>query len=132
MRVLYIEDSESDADLTRRILGHIAPEIELRVVTSLIEGLRCLEQTTEFDVVLTDLSLPGGSGLEVLALVRERRLPMAVVIITGSGDHDSAVAALRAGADDYLIKQDDYLERLPRTLSDALMRLEATPDPIAL
>ncbi len=122
MRVLYIEDSESDADLTRRILGHIAPEIELRVVTSLIEGLRCLEQTTEFDVVLTDLSLPGGSGLEVLALVRERRLPMAVVIITGSGDHDSAVAALRAGADDYLIKQDDYLERLPRTLSDALMR----------
>lgn len=122
MRVLYIEDSETDADLTQLMLARTAPEIELRVVTSLAEGLRCLKQAGEYDVVLTDLTLPGGSGLEVLALVRERRLPIAVVIITGSGDHDSAVAALRAGADDYLIKQDDYLERLPRTLSDALMR----------
>lgn len=122
MRVLYIEDSESDADLAQRILARTAPEIELRVVTSLAAALCCLEQEDDYDVVLTDLSLPGGSGLEVLALIRERRLPVAVVIITGSGDHESAVAALRAGADDYLIKQDDYLERLPRTLNDSLMR----------
>ncbi len=126
MRVLYIEDSEYDADLTRRALTRTAPEIELCVVTCLAEGLRCLDQADRYDVVLTDLSLPGGSGLEVLALIRERRLPVAVVVITGSGDHDSAVAAMRAGADDYLIKQDDYLERLPRTLCDALTRFRSS------
>ncbi len=122
MRVLYIEDSASDADLVRRTLARTAPEIEVEVATTLSAGLRKLMPThvDAYDVLLADLSLPDGSGLEALMQVREQQLPMAVIILTGSGDEESAMAALKASADDYLIKRDDYLERLPRILRSAL------------
>ncbi|WP_350113524.1 EAL domain-containing protein [Nitrosomonas sp.] len=119
MRVLYIEDSASDADLALRTLRRTAPDIELDVVNTLAEGFKRLAEPDCYDVLLADLSLPDGSGLDALAHVREQQLPIAVVMLTGSGDQDSAVAALKANADDYLIKRDDYLERLPRILRGA-------------
>ncbi|NBQ69259.1 MAG: response regulator, partial [Nitrosomonadaceae bacterium] len=119
MRVLYIEDFASDADLAQRTLRRTAPDIELDAVNTLAEGFKRLAEPDRYDLLLVDLSLPDGSGLDALAHVREQRLPMAVVILTGSGDQDSAVAALKASADDYLIKRDDYLERLPRILRGA-------------
>ncbi len=69
-----------------------------------------------------DLRLPDGSGLELLAWIREQQLPLAVVMLTGSGDQEAAIAALQAGADDYLAKGDDTLDRLPVTLRDAWQR----------
>ena len=129
MRVLYIEDSAMDADLARLTLARTAPEIKLEVASTLREGLERLDdKSNAYDLLLTDLSLPDGSGLEALTRVREQRLPMAVVILTGSGDQDSAVAALKASADDYLVKRDDYLERLPRTLRAALERSRRSID----
>ncbi len=128
MRVLYIEDSASDADLARRTLARTAPEIKLEIAVTLTEGLKQLTEPDLYDLLLVDLSLPDGSGLEALASVREHRLPIAVVILTGSGDQDSAITALKASADGYLIKRDDYLERLPRTLRNALDRFRCSLD----
>ena len=123
MRVLYIEDSAMDADLARLTLARTAPEIKLEVASTLREGLERLDDKGNvYDLLLTDLSLPDGSGLEALTRAREQRLPMAVVILTGSGDQDSEEDAIKASADDYLDKRDDYLERLKRTLRDELER----------
>ena len=122
MKVLYIEDSNSDADLTQRALKKSAPDIELDIAPSLAEGLVKLSQSARYDVLLTDLSLPDGSGLAALTHVRERQLPLAVVILTGSGDQNAAIAALKAGADDYLVKRNDYLNRLPVSLHLAMTR----------
>lgn len=122
MHVLYIEDSPSDADIACRTLARIAPDITLTTAVSLAEGLRYLEQPDQFDVLLTDLNLTDGSGLEMLSYVREQRLPLAVVIVTGSGSHARAVAAFRGSADGYLIKEGDYLQRLPRVLYNARAR----------
>jgi diguanylate cyclase (GGDEF)-like protein/PAS domain S-box-containing protein len=124
MRVLYIEDSVSDADLARRALARLAPEIELEVAVTLHRrlGLPGSSRARVYDLLLSDLSLPDGTGIDALTHVRERALPLAVVILTGSGDQDAAIAALKADANDYLVKRGDYLERLPRTLSSALAR----------
>ncbi|HRN82557.1 EAL domain-containing protein [Nitrosomonas europaea] len=122
MRVLYIDDNFSDADIVRRTLARTTPEIDLTTVASLAECLACLEKSVHYDVLLTDLDLPDGSGLEVLRYIREWRLPLAVVIMTGPGEHDRGGAAFKAGADGYLVREGDYLERLPRTLHSALVR----------
>ena len=120
LRVLYLEDNPVDADLTQRELARLAPEMALEVVTTLGAALeRLAPACPPYDVVLADLSLPDGSGLELLAHIRERELPLAVVIITGTGDQDAAVAALKAGADDYLTKRADQLGMLPMVLTAA-------------
>ncbi len=106
LRVLYVEDNPADADLTRWELARQAPEMLLEVVSTRGAALAQLAPANPpFDVVLTDLNLPDGNGLELVAHIRDRGLPLAIVIITGSGDQEEAVAALKAGADDYLVKK---------------------------
>jgi diguanylate cyclase (GGDEF)-like protein/PAS domain S-box-containing protein len=125
-RVLYLEDNPADADLVRRALARQAPQIMLDIVSTLAEALqRMAPAAPGYDLILSDLRLPDGNGMELLAHVRGRRLPVAVVILTGSGDQDSAIAALKAGADDYVVKRDDYCLRLIHTLVAALARFRS-------
>jgi two-component system NtrC family response regulator len=67
------------------------------------EAIRLLEAEA-FDVVLTDLRLPGKDGLEVLREAREKIPPPSVITMTGYGSIESAVAAMKLGAEDYLTK----------------------------
>ena len=122
MRVLYIEDNPVDADLARLALARDLPECTLEITPTLAAARERLGREPVFDVVLSDLRLPDGSGLDILADIRDRKLAAAVVMLTGTGDQQSAVASLKAGADDYLAKRDNYLDRLGQTLSAALAR----------
>ncbi len=121
MRVLHVEDNAVDADLIRRELARMAPDIQLDQVTNLASARERLQTPDNYDLALVDLWLPDGSGLELLGEIRQGQLPLAVVVLTGSGGQDAAIAALKAGADDYLSKQDD-LSRLPATLHNAHQR----------
>lgn len=122
MRVLHVEDNKVDADLTRRLLAARAPDIELEQVPTQAAALERLSDPGRYGVVLADIGLSDGSGLDLLAWIRERSLPIAVVMLTGSGDQDAAIAALQAGADDYLTKGLGALDSLPATLHDAYRR----------
>jgi PAS domain S-box-containing protein len=127
MNILYVEDDPRDADLTRRELRKTAPHFNLDLVDTQREALDRLSgpEASRYDLVLTDLRLPDGDGLAILTHVRGRALPLAVVLITGVGDEETAVAVLKAGANDYVVKRGDYLARLPLTLEDALQRFRA-------
>ena len=123
MKVLYVEDNEQDADLTCRRLARLAPDIAVATVHTLAAArarLATEETAGELpDVLLVDVRLPDGNGLELLGEVRARGLPIAVVMLTGSGDEALVVTALRSGADDYVVKAGTYVDRLPVTLAGA-------------
>src|SRR5215813_9094368 len=122
MRVLYVEDDLRDADLAVRTLRRVAPSFAVEVVTTIEAALARLAEldSPPLDLVLTDMHLSDGDGLSLLSYIRENAIPVAVVVVTGLGDEDTAVAALKARADDYVVKRKDYLERLPTILESAL------------
>ena len=127
MRILYVEDNSVDIELTRLRLQRATPHHQLETVGTIREALDRL-QTTEYapiDLVLTDMHLPDGDGLSLLTRIRETSVPVAVVVVTGVGDEDTAVAALKARADDYVVKRKGYLDRLPVILESALNHYSA-------
>lgn len=126
--VLYVEDNPVDADLVRRALARARPLLDVRLVGSLREGQEALAASQSPQVVLCDLNLPDGSGLDLLNHLREQALECAFVILTGCGDQQAAVAALKGGADDYVVKDGDFLDRLPTTLEAAWVRARQERD----
>ncbi len=122
IRLLYAEDTSQDADLARSHFADYAPDFEIEVVGT---GQACLERLREsaFDLLLLDYRLPDMNGLEVLREVVKagaQWLAVPVVLVTGAGDEELVVKALRLGAASYVPKRDHYLETLPDLLRSVL------------
>ena len=112
MRILLIEDERMTRVALAATLGR-----EGYTVTPCADGTTGLAALAagEFDVVLTDLSLPGADGLEILARSRALHPETKVIIMTAYASTETAVAALREGAYDYLTKPfrpDEVLNRI--------------------
>ncbi|WP_119070444.1 PAS domain S-box protein [Aggregatilinea lenta] len=125
MKILYVEDNPHDVDLTQRNLRRLMQNVYLDNAPTLADARAYLSQPDPYDVLLIDLALPDGSGLDLLREVRQQELPIAVVILTGSGNEEAAVNALKAGADDYVVKRKNYLDQLPLSLKTALSNFNA-------
>ncbi len=122
IKVLLIEDNLAEARLLKEILkGNEKKEFHLVNVSRLSEAISLLKQTN-FDVILLDLTLPDSQGLQSLAplLIKAPKLP--IVVLTNTNDDNLALAALRQGAQDYLIKREVSLEILTRSLCYAIER----------
>ena len=100
-RILVVEDDESLRSLLVRAMG--AEGYETTAATSAAEALREIAGRL-FDVVLLDVRLPDGDGVDVLRRVKERDIGVEVIVLTGHPDVDTAVACLKLGAYDYLSK----------------------------
>jgi DNA-binding NtrC family response regulator len=116
--VLVVEDEES----TRKLCADVAESCGMKAVvaSSVEEALRRLE-TNAVDIIVTDLLLPPSSGLDLLKQVHEMYPQVAVVVLTQYGTIDSAVAATRMGAVDYVTKPfhiEDLRARLERVARD--------------
>jgi signal transduction histidine kinase/CheY-like chemotaxis protein len=101
VRILLIEDNPGDALLVQTYLEEVDTGIQLENVTSLADADALLERS-KFDALLVDLSLPDAQGLETVRRTKGMGLP--VVVMTGQGDEETALAAVQAGAQDYLVK----------------------------
>jgi len=122
LRLLLVEDQDADALLVEEAVAGLAPAGWAEVI-----HVRCLEQLdvealTGVDCVLLDLGLPGCSGLEALHRLLARFPGVPTVVLTGRDADDVAVAALSAGALDYVTKQDLSGRRLRRAVRYALER----------
>lgn len=121
IRLLYIDDDPGLSRLVQKELGRHGYEVTLAPDGD--AGLDLLDQT-DFDIVALDHYMPGREGLDVLPDVLDRQAPPPVVYVTGAQEGRIAVAALRAGAADYVIKDlsEDFTALLRSALEDALLR----------
>jgi signal transduction histidine kinase len=109
LRVLFIEDSEDDMLLQVRELRREGYAVDFRRVQA-VEELRRSLLDPGWELVISDYSLPGFTGLEALRLVRDSGLDAPFILISGTVGEETAVESMRAGAADYLLK--DNLTRL--------------------
>ena len=102
LRVLHLEDSELDHELTLAQLRRGGLDVQMLRVDAEPEFLRALEQ--DWDAVLSDYNLPGFSGLVALDLLKARGSGIPFLLLSGEIGEDAAVEAMRNGAADYLLK----------------------------
>ncbi len=116
LNVLILEDSESDAELTILELQRGGYDFEWKRVEDEAAYIAALANVP--DIILADYSLPQFDALKALEILKEKGLDVPFLIVSGSIGEDIAVAAMKRGATDYLIK--DRLGRLPQAVSQAL------------
>ncbi len=101
--ILLIEDNPGDALLVKELLKSSGIGFSLSLAVSLKDTLS-LFPGNEFDVILLDLGLPDSVGLETVRRIQDFDNNSPIVVMTGLDDRDTALAALREGAQDYLVK----------------------------
>ena len=123
-QILVVDDDAGICDCVEMLLeraGHAG------VITRLgRDGLAKLE-SREFDLVITDLRLPDVSGLDIVAAAKAAHPETQVILMTSFSSVESAIEALRRGANDYIIKpfdNDDFLFSIERALGERRTRLE--------
>jgi putative nucleotidyltransferase with HDIG domain len=113
MRILSVEDNADHQELMSLTLTGHDPTWQVEEVASGEEALRRLTEGEAYDLVFLDYSLPERDGLEVLEEIQQSEAPPPVVMVTGLGDEEVAVEAMKGGAYDYVVKGVGYLQRLP-------------------
>ncbi len=122
LRVLLVEDSKQDAEL-------IALELRRGRHTCVIERVETRDAMRDalarepWDIILSDWSLPSFDALGALEELRAAKLPIPLIVVSGSIGEERAVEALRAGAKDYVLK--DRLVRLPHAVEHEVTEREA-------
>ncbi len=117
LRVLLVEDD----DLLRKVMydNLMGCECAVMAADSLYDARRLLSSET-FDVMISDMRLPDGNGLDLLIEQKEAVPEMEVVVMTAFADVDTAVSALKEGAFDYLAKpfEDEQLYKILRNIEN--------------
>jgi DNA-binding NtrC family response regulator len=117
--VLLVEDDRDFAHLIAATLGDAPLAAVVHVVPDVAQATRALHQE-RFDLVLLDRGLPDGDGIDVLRELVARDAAPPVLLLTANDSAASAVAALKAGAVDYVVKSAGSLERVLALVSAAL------------
>jgi signal transduction histidine kinase len=125
LSALIVEDNEQDATLLVRELRRGGYDLSYdRVETP--DAMRAALDTGTWDIVLSDYSMPRFNAPAALALVRERNLDLPFIIISGTIGEETAVASLRAGAHDFIVKGSlsRLLPAIGREMREAELRAE--------
>ena len=122
VRALLVEDDPDDVFLCERAMRSVGTlQCTIEVVGSLREALDALD-VARFDVAVVDLSLPDSSGIATVSTLAERHPEVPIVVLTGLVDDEAALAALHAGAQDYLVKGRVDAEATGRAIRYAIER----------
>jgi DNA-binding NtrC family response regulator len=125
-RLLVIDDDPGLSEVIELLLEREGYAVHR---TSTVKRGVELAATGEFELVVTDLRLPDGTGLEAIGAIRAGRPELPIIMITSYSSMESAIAALRAGAVDYIIKpfdNEEFLRAIRRALDEPRARRAST------
>lgn len=100
-RILVVDDEKTILELARRFLTSEGFQVE--TASQGTQAIKCLEQSS-FDILLTDIRMPGMSGLELMKVARGLRPEIIMVVITGHGTITTAIESLKVGAMGFVLK----------------------------
>ena len=121
--ILWLEDSESDVWIFSRKLKQAGFDAEIHHVETAAQFTEAIDKGS-YDLILSDYDLPSFSPMEALVLIRERELDVPFLIVSGVIAVDNAVSLMRAGAKDFISKE-QFARLVPairRELADKLVR----------
>jgi DNA-binding NtrC family response regulator len=125
-RILLIDDDPGVSEVVGLLLEREGYAVAYAAtVKASLESI----QAADFDLVVTDLKLPDGTGLDVIAALRSLQPSLPIIMITSYSSMESAIAALRAGAVDYIVKpfdNDEFLHAVARALNERRIARENT------
>jgi signal transduction histidine kinase len=126
IKILLIEDDIVEARLIQEILKNFhLNQFCLTHVKRLQVALERLKQE-QFDLILLDLTLPDSQGLASVGLIVQNFAHVPIVVLTNTNDNQLAVAAVRQGAQDYLVKRNINIDVLVRSIQYAIERQKAS------
>ena len=121
LTLAIIEDEEAHFSLMKRA---IAKEFPNASVHHFQDANLCLERVDNIipTVIITDYLLPGMNGIEFLEALGQKDIDIPVIMITGQGDENVAVRAMKLGAIDYLVKTGDFFTLLPAVIEKTVRK----------
>jgi signal transduction histidine kinase len=123
LNILVIEDNPSDARLVQLFLQQVDMiEGKMLVCQSMQEALDLLATHPGFDAIISDLTLPDSTGMETVEALVRARPDQAIIIQTGYNDKEIGLLAVKAGAQDFLVKGNYQPEDLAKTVRYAIER----------
>lgn len=120
--ILLVEDSKADAKFVGTLLN--PSKYEVVHVTNLTSAFEQMERS-DFDVVLLDLSLPDATGLDTFSALKEKGARFPIIILTGLNDEETAILAVKLGAQDFIHKSEVNGSFLERSIRYAIERRQA-------
>ena len=125
LKILMLEDSPTDAELIQRVLKKEFADCRFELTLTRDSFLKALEEFKPH-LILADNSLPQFDAKEALRIVRERGIQLPFIMVSGTTSEEFAVDIIKAGADDYILK--DRLTRLPAAITAATRNHEAAEE----
>lgn len=117
LHILIVEDLPSDVELAQRELRSVIENFAVRVVDTEEDFILALEEFSP-DLIISDYQMPSFDGLSALQIAQEKSSLTPFIMLTGSMNEDTAVRCMKAGADDYVIKE--HIKRLGSAVLSAI------------
>lgn len=122
LNILLVEDNFPDYFMLKKQFEKLQNiSINLTHVTTCRDAITCLQKTL-FDVILLDLSLPDSHNLDTVKTIYHHSQDIPILVLTGLDDEITAIASVREGAQDYLVKGEINLDNLQRSIRYAIER----------